>query len=109
MIYRIYGEGIIDEGTEKRYYIGASVVCVENDLYKDLKGFITEILTDNDKETDNIGPDIYCTFDKPTDKDAIAELESRFSEAYGTIKTIDDICLDEVIMAPEMIEVVEEV
>lgn len=63
-----------------------------------------EIRSGDDCETENDTPDIYCAFDPPTSENMVLELESRFSALYGEPKTMDDIALDSVIMAPEMLE-----
>ena len=63
-----------------------------------------EIRSGDDCETENDTPDIYCAFDPPTSEDIVLELEGRFSALYGEPKTMDDITLDSVIMAPEMLE-----
>lgn len=92
----------------KIYAIGARVIGTAESEYEGLYGVITEIRDGEDKETENETPDIYCTFDVPDDETMIKEIEERFTDLYETEKTIDDIVLDEVIMAPEMIEVIPE-
>lgn len=86
------------------YKIGAPIVGTAESEYKGLFGKITKIRTGKDKLTDNKTPDIYCSFDIPVLQQEINDVEARFSELYGAKKWIDDITLDEVILAPEMIK-----
>ena len=88
------------EGT---FTIGEKIYANENSEWEGLLGYITEIRTDGDKETENETPDIYCSFEVPAIPEDIRELEERFSDLYGEPKAIEDIPLDLVIMAPEMI------
>ena len=85
------------------YVIGASIVGTPESEYEGLYGSITEIRDGEDKDTENETPDIYCSFEVPVIPYDVEELEERFSELYQNPKTIDDIVLDLVIMAPEMI------
>lgn len=90
------------------YTIGQRIFANGQSDWDGLFGVITEIRTDEDKETENETPDIYCSFDVPVLPADVKELEERFSNLYQEPKTIEDISLDEVIMAPEMIEAVSE-
>ncbi len=85
------------------YVIGESIVGTPESEYEGLYGSITEIRDGEDKDTENETPDIYCSFEVPVIPYDVEELEERFSELYQNPKTIDDIVLDLVIMAPEMI------
>ena len=85
------------------YAVGMRVKCTYVSEYSGFSGTITKILTGSDKETKNENADIYCCFTIPDD---IAGLEKRFSDLYGEPKTIDDICVDAVIMASDMITIV---
>ncbi len=89
------------------FAIGQRIYANGQSDWEWLFGVITEIRTDEDKETENETPDIYCSFDVPVLSADVKELEERFSRLYREPKTIEDISLDEVIMAPEMIEVLE--
>lgn len=89
------------------FAIGQRIYANGQSDWEGLFGVITEIRTDEDKETENETPDIYCSFDVPVLSADVKELEKRFSSLYREPKTIEDISLDEVIMAPEMIEVLE--
>ena len=88
------------------YTIGAAVVATEESEYQGLCGIITEIRDGVDRETENDTPDIYCWFETPLFPKEIHELEQRFSDLYQTPKKLDEITLDMVIMAPEMVRVV---
>lgn len=88
----------------KTYFIGEEIVALNNSEYSGLFGRIVEIRDGADKETDNKTPDIYCEFDPPLFPKDIEELEKRFSDLYKAHKKLDDITLDSVIMAPDMIK-----
>ena len=98
MICTRNGEGIITEGVALA--VGQRIIAIDSD-YAGLKGCITEIRTGADKETENETNDIYCRFDIPESKEEIKLLEEYFSDLFHEKKTIDDISLDLVIMAPE--------
>ena len=85
------------------YTIGGAVVGTAESEYEGLYGRITAICDDEDKETENETPDIYCEFDPPVMPHEVKALEKTFSDLYDQPKTLDDIVLDMVIMAPEMI------
>ena len=88
------------------YTIGAAVMATEASEYRGLYGTITEIRDGADRETENDTPDIYCCFEPPLFQEEIRELEQRFSDLYQTPKKLDEIRLDMVIMAPEMVRVI---
>ena len=88
------------------YKIGDRIVATDESEYVGLFGSITEIRDGDDKDTENETPDIYCSFEVPVLPYDVAELEARFSKLYGEKKIVDDICLDEVIMAPAMIKTI---
>ena len=86
------------------FSVGQSVVGnIAADEYECLKGSIIEIRTGSDRDTENKTEDIYVCFDVPEDPAIIKKLEAAFSEAYQEPKSIEDIPLDMVIMAPEML------
>lgn len=89
------------------FAIGQRIYANGQSDWEGLFGVITEIRTDGDKETENETADVYCSFDVPVLPADVTELEKRFSSLYREPKTIEDISLDEVIMAPEMIEPLE--
>lgn len=100
MIYAKNGESITADGIT--FAVGERVIATDSD-YAGLKGYITEIRTGADKETENETDDIYCCFDIPEDKEEIKLLEEHFSDLFQEKKTIDEIPLDLVIMTPEEI------
>ena len=88
------------------YTIGDRVIATGESAYEGLFGTILEIRTGNDKSTDNDTPDFQCEFIPPALPAEVVALEARFSALYRQKKVLDDITLDEVIMAPEMIRVI---
>lgn len=87
------------------YTVGDQILANSGSEYEGLFGTITEIRSGDDRETDNDTPDIYCEFMPPFDPDEIKALESRFSCLYRQEKKLENITLDFVIMAPEMITI----
>lgn len=104
MIINRAGAQFVYEGIT--YTIGDKIFSNDTSDFRGLFGYIKEIRTGDDRETDNDTPDIHCYFYPPFEPEAIAELESRFSTLYRSPKKLEDIALDEVIMAPDMIQVV---
>ena len=98
-------KGDIFEWQGKKYIIGDDVIATNNSDYSGLLGTICEIRTENDKDTENSGPDIYCRFNTPVLKQDIKVIEDRFSKVSGVKRKIDEIALDEVIMTPNMLKV----
>ena len=93
MKYNKNGEMFFYE--DKMFIIGEEIYATECD-YAGLLGRITEIRTGDDKDTENEGPDIYCSFYSPILKqDAALLSKMRLS--------CEDLSLDLVIMAPEML------
>ena len=90
-----------------KFYIGQIVYANNESAYEGLIGTIKEIRDGKDKNTDNETPDIYVRFEEPCGH-FVKKYEDRFSELYGEKKTIDEICLDEVIMAPSMLVTAED-
>ena len=88
------------------YTVGAAVMATEASEYRGLYGTITEIRDGSDRETENDTPDIYCCFEPLLFQEEIQELEQRFTELYQSPKKLDEITLDMVIMAPEMVRVI---
>ena len=88
------------------YTVGAAVMATEASEYRGLFGTITEIRDGSDRETENDTPDIYCCFEPPLLQEEIRELERRFTELYQSPKKLDEITLDMVTMAPEMVRVI---
>ena len=86
------------------HVIGAPIVGTPESEYGGLYGTITEIRDGEDKETENETPDLYCSFKVPALPCEVKKLEKVFSDLYQQPKTIDDIILDFVILAPSMVE-----
>ena len=93
MKYNKNGEMFFYE--DKMLIVGEEVYATECE-YAGLLGRITEIRTGEDKDTENEGPDIYCSFYPPILKQDAALLSKM---RLGS----EDIPLDLVIMAPEML------
>ena len=87
------------------YTVGAAVTVAKGSDYDGLIGKIIEITTDEDMDTDNDPIDIYCDFEEPTDTQVIKKLEARFSYIHGKPQTMQDICLDGIVMAPDEIHI----
>ena len=102
MILQENGTRFCTEG--KVFTIGGIICANDESEYAGLCGTVMEIRSGDDCETENDTPDIYCAFDPPASEDMVLELEDRLSALYGEPKTMDDITLDSVIMAPEMLE-----
>ena len=88
------------------YTVGSAVMATEASEYRGLYGTITEIRDGADRETENDTSDIYCCFEPPFLPKEIQELERRFTELYQSPKKLDEITLDMVIMAPEIVRVI---
>lgn len=101
VIIRKYGETFIYQGVS--YFVGQQIRATDQSEYEGLRGQILEIRDGDDRDTENDTPDIYCEFYLPESEQEIQTLEHRFSTLYCEKKNIEDIGLDMVIMAPEMI------
>ena len=101
MIYNKPGEEFLHKGV--CYKVGGRIIDNEASDYAGLFGNILEIRTEDDRETDNDTPDIYCAFDPPVLSTNRLALEQTFSQLYHEQKHIEDLCLDMVIMGPEMV------
>jgi hypothetical protein len=95
--------GAVFEHEGVTYTIGGPIVGTDESEYRGLYGAITEIRTEDDKDTENEGPDLYCEFQPPVLPKEIVDLERTFSELYQEPKTLENIILDMVIMAPDMV------
>ena len=87
----------------KSYVVGDEIAAAKTSPYYGLIGVITEIRTEKDRETDNETMDIYCTFDCPAINRDREHLTERFSALHGYPITLDEINLEKIIMAPDMI------
>ena len=101
MIYNKPGEEFLHKGV--CYKVGGRIIANEASDYAGLFGNILEIRTEDDRETDNDTPDIYCAFEAPVLSADRLALEQTFSQLYHEQKHIEDLCLDMVIMGPEMV------
>jgi len=101
MILNKTGDQYIHNGIT--YTVGGEVFVVEEGPYEGLIGTITEIRDGEDMETDNETVDIYCDFDLPTIRCECERLAGRFSILHGQSMSLDEINLEQVIMALEMI------
>jgi len=104
MIINHPGTEFIYDGAS--YKIGDRIIGTAESEYEGLYGSIFEIRDGEDKETENETPDIYCSFEEPVLPHQIKKLEEIFSELYQEPKKLEDITLDYVIMAPEMVRVI---
>lgn len=106
MIINKKGEKFYIEGVE--YIIGGDIIGTEESAYSGLLGSVYEIRTYEDKETDNDTPDLYCRFEAPITNHDIVKLEKTFSKLCGENKSLEDICLDSVIMSPQMVQPIQD-
>ena len=105
MIINKPGSKFVYEGNT--YAVGDQIIGTDESEYEGLYGSIIEIRDGEDKDTENVTPDIYCTFEAPSLPSEVKRLERTFSDLFDAPRTIDDIGLDEVIMAPSMIRVLD--
>ena len=91
----------------KKFVMGEKVICNKESCYEGLVGLIKEIRTGEDKETENIGYDIYCDLFKPILKTETKKIEEQFSKIYGKDSKIDEINFDNVILSPQMLDTIE--
>lgn len=87
-----------------KYAVGDKVIATNESEYAGLIGKIIEIRDGNDMETDNDGPDIYCCFEEPILIVNKEKLKKRFSDLWWHPMDIENINLDQTIMAPDMIK-----
>lgn len=105
MIFTLPGAGIVYNGVT--YTVGMRVLANDQSDFQGLFGTITEIRTGDDQETENETPDIECCFEYPVLKEEVSALEAHFSDLYQEPKTLDDLPLDMVIMAPEELKPID--
>ncbi|MCL2516932.1 MAG: hypothetical protein FWF15_00070 [Oscillospiraceae bacterium] len=85
---------------------GDWVIAAGNNDYRYLIGMVTEIDKpgtpdhDTENETDDIHVD-FTVFDYPQER--ISEIENHFTGLYGEPKIFDELAIDNVIMAPDML------
>lgn len=102
MVYRKPENKLEYNGTI--YAVGQEIIGTPESEYEGLYGYITEIRDGNDKKTENKTPDIYCSFEPPVLPYEIKRLEQVFSDLHHKTRTLDDIILDKVILAPEKVK-----
>lgn len=85
---------------------GQCVRTTNDSDYAGLEGVILEIHTGEDKETDNLTPDIHCCFDYPESEIQVQKLEERFSSLYNMPKKLEELGLDEIIMSPDELAII---
>ena len=93
----------------KIFVVGDKIIATKETEYEGLVGTIFEIRDGEDRDTDNDTPDIYCYFDMPIHKEHIQKLEATFSKLHSEKLSIDDIAMDHIIMAPDMIMPITEI
>jgi hypothetical protein len=101
MLLNKTGESIAYE--DKTFTVGEKMFANSQSFYEGLNGTILEIRAFEDKVTENEDPEIAVKFDEPYNNAMRTEIEARFTMLHGVPKTIDDIALDYVVMAPEML------
>jgi len=102
----------VSEALNGEIKVGDTIMVVPNEDYGLLIGTITSIalLGDEDHETENETDDIYCDFSyEDYTNERKQELEAIFSGLYREPKKFRDICLDLVIMDPELLIRVDDV
>ncbi len=99
MILKESGQSMEFGGVQ--FTVGMRVKSNDTSCYANLYGTVTEIRTDDDRNTDNDTPDIYCRFDPPVTPKDIEALETHFTKLCGQPKAVKDLGLDRVIMAPD--------
>ena len=97
------------EYKKRIFQVGDWVYANDGSVYEGLAGYIKEIRTGADMDTENETADIYCEFMPPIIPACIEKIEERFSKLYGEPKKLEDLALDEVIMAPEMLLLDQEI
>lgn len=80
--------------------IGSKLVVIDGD-YCGLNGILLSVRDGEDMETENDGPDFYCSLQPPALPSDVAEFEQRMTHLYGTLKEVNDVPLDLVILSPE--------
>lgn len=61
MVFLKTGTGMVIN--KRSVVVGSTAIANDNSVYKGRIGEVIEIRIDEDKETDNYGPDIYVDFD----------------------------------------------
>lgn len=90
----------------KEIVVGTKVKANDSSMYEGLEGVVTEIREGENKDTDNIGRDIYVCFNEPETADIMCKVEDNYSELLGEVVDFNEIAIDEVIMADEMLDII---
>ena len=101
MIYDRKGAVCCHGGRE--YRVGDRIVSNAESPWEGLYGTIIEIRDGDDRETENDDLELYCSFLLPIHPDEIRKVEKKFSAVRGAETAMENIPMDMVIMAPEMI------
>lgn len=88
MVIRKKGSVFFIDG--KEFKIGGGVFANDESEYMGLYGTVTEIRTDEDRETENDTPDIYCEFMSP---EMLEPVPAREPESIGNQLTLT--CLED--------------
>ena len=96
-------EGAVCYHGGREYRVGDRIVANAESPWEGLYGTITEIRDGDDRDTENDTLELYCSFLPPIHPDEISRVEKRFSAVRGTETVLENIPMDMVIMAPEMI------
>lgn len=99
------GDKIILEG--KEFIVGGNIEVIEGD-FKGLKGKIIEILTAEDKETENENDDIYVCLEEPEDE----TLRNKINEnirviTNGVYLNMNEFGIDLVILSPSEVKPID--
>lgn len=90
------------EHNSQSFVVGESVYALSSH-YKGLYGTITAIRDGMYKDTGNPDVNILCCFFSPINKEVKRQIAKRMSAYYGDPVRFEDIAIDLVIMAPEML------
>ena len=105
MILNKIGEALDFNG--EVYRVGDMVMAKPGNHYAGSMGVISEIRTENDKETENEFPDIYCRFNTPVSPETMPYIRKEFEDTHG-FDAIEDITSGPIIMAPNMLSVLSD-
>jgi len=104
MLLNRMGQSAIFGDTE--FAVGMNVYVKGSD-YEGFYGRILEIRDGEHKETENEEPEIECEFFTPKNPYIRRSIEERFALLNREPKTVDDLCLSFVVMAPDMLRPVK--
>ena len=96
-------EGAVCYHGGREYRVGDRIVANAESPWEGLYGTIIEIRDGDDRDTENDTLELYCSFLPPIHPDEISRVEKKFSAVRGAETAMENIPMDMVIMAPEMI------